>query len=341
MSNLISKCGIDCGTCPWGPFPRESMSESEFEEFKVRAKQILGYTPIRTACVTCQTPDDQIPKTSRLPSKKCLIRQCVDKAGIPNCGFCSWFPCETLKGTADAWKREVIEAKLGASLSDVDYRRFVEPFEGLKRLTVFRESLKPNDFVEPPKINAKTKLVKFPKNLISTEIEHFKQVHTVIEKIWNSSFGLHDPDTFAQHHTVKKQRTHVLRFLWIIGTYGILESDNSQLVVDPKTYLDNRGSEKQLAIWSFLECVVFKELSRLGVCCKRVPLAGVNIADLTTGTGYVRNKGWIMSISFKNQIGGLDALRALHAYCKKLNEKLGKKAFQLFCMADMGVLSDL
>ena len=114
--------------------------------------------------------------------------------------------------------------------------------------------------------------------------------------------------------------------------------DGSFLVVDPKTYLASRGSEKQLAIWSFLKGVVFKELSSLGVCCERVPLTGVKIADLTTGTGYVRNKGWVMNISFETQIGGLDALRALQSYCKKLDQKFGKKAFQQFCIADMGFL---
>jgi hypothetical protein len=316
------------------------MSESEFEEFKARAKQVLGFTPIRTACVTCQTPDDQIPKTSKLPSRRCLIRQCVDKAGIENCGYCSRFPCETLKGTADAWRREVIEAKLGESLSDADYRRFVEPFEGLRRLTVLRESLNPSEFVEPPKVTEKTNLVEFPKNLTMAKVEHLKQVHTLIEKIWNSSFGLQGTDTFAQHHTLEKERTNVLRFLWIFGTYGKLDGDGSVLVVDPKTYLASRGSEKQLAIWSFLKAVVFKELSSLGVCYKLVPLTGVKIADLTTGTGYVRNKGWVLSISFETQIGGLDALRALQAYCKKLDQKFGKKAFQRFCIADMGVLSE-
>lgn len=340
MLNLISKCGIDCGTCPWGPFPRATMSESEFEEFKARAKQVLGFTPIRTACVTCQTPDDQIPKTSKLPSRRCLIRQCVDKAGIENCGYCSRFPCETLKGTADAWRREVIEAKLGESLSDADYRQFVEPFEGLRRLTVLRESLNPSEFVEPPKVTEKTNLVEFPKNLTMAKVEHLKQVHFLIEKIWNSSFGLQGTDTFAQHQTLEKERINVLRFLWIFGTYGKLDGDGSVLVVDPKTYLASRGSEKQLAIWSFLKAVVFKELSSLGVCCKLVPLTGVKIADLTTGTGYVRNKGWVMSISFETQIGGLDALRALQAYCKKLDQKFGKKAFQRFSIADIGVLSE-
>ena len=71
-----------------------------------------------------------------------------------------------------------------------------------------------------------------------------------------------------------------------------------------------------------------------------MPLTGVKIADLTTGTGYVRNKGWVLSLSFETQIGGLDALRALQAYCKKLDQKFGKKAFQRFCIADMAVLSE-
>ena len=69
MSNLISKCGINCGACPWGPFPRKGMTPEEFEQFRNNAKRIVGYMPIKTACVTCQIPDDQIPITSKLPSK--------------------------------------------------------------------------------------------------------------------------------------------------------------------------------------------------------------------------------------------------------------------------------
>jgi len=341
LSNLISKCGIDCGRCPWGPFPRDNMSKKDFEEFKTRAKQVLGYTPIRTACVTCQTPDEQIPKMSKLPSRKCLIRQCVDKSGIQNCSYCSRFPCDTLKGTADIWTRERIEAKLGKSLSDFEYQRFVEPFEGLHRLTLLRESLKPNQLVEPPKIKTKTKLVEFPKSLATPELDAFKQVHILLKKIWNSSFGLRDTDTFAQHHTLEKQKAHVLRFLWIFGTYGVLDDDNSCLVVDPNPYLTNRGSEKQLAIWPFLKDVIFKALSELGVCCTRVALPGVKIEDLTTGTGYLRNKSWMLKMSFENRIGESKVLKALQFYCKKLDIKYNKKAFQHFRVADMLALSEL
>jgi len=316
------------------------MSVEDFEEFKARAKQILGYTPIKTACVTCQIPDENIPKTSKLPSRNCLIRQCVDKAGIKNCGYCSRFPCDTLKGTADAWNRDRIESKLGSSLSETDYQRFVEPFEGLRRLNALSASLKPNEFVEPPKVSTKIKLVDFPENLPLDGLGAFKQVHTLLENLWMSSFGLQDAETFAQHHTLEKQRAHVLRFLWMFGTFGKLDSENSQLVVDSKTYYANRGSEKQLAIWSFVEGVVFKVLSDFGVQCERVPLLGVKIEDLTTGTGYLRNKGWVICMNFEAKIGGLDSLRALQLYSKKLDEKHGKKAFQRFRVADMDVLSE-
>ena len=57
MSNLVSKCGINCGACPWGPYPRKGMSAEDFEQYRNEAKNILGYMPIKTPCVTCQAPD--------------------------------------------------------------------------------------------------------------------------------------------------------------------------------------------------------------------------------------------------------------------------------------------
>jgi hypothetical protein len=92
MSNLVSECGIDCGSCPWEPYPCKGMSAEGFERYKQKAKRILGYMPIKTPCVICQTSDAEIPKGSKLPSKKCLIRVCVDKTGVVNCSYCARFP---------------------------------------------------------------------------------------------------------------------------------------------------------------------------------------------------------------------------------------------------------
>ncbi len=111
-------------------------------------------------------------------------------------------------------------------------------------------------------------------------------------------------------------------------------------MVDARTYEGNRGSEKTLAIWFFVKETVFKVLSEFGVCCERVALKGVKEEDLATGTGYLRSKGWIMKMSFEEEIGGTAALKALQAYTRKLEEKYGKKAFKHFSDANMQILSE-
>ena len=342
MSNLVSKCGIDCGACPWGPYPRKSMTAEEFEKYRNEAKRILGYMPIKTACVTCRTPDSEIPKESKLPSKKCLIRRCVDKNGVANCAYCTRFPCDTLKATAAAWNRENIEAKLGESISEEEYHSFVEPFEGIKRLETIRASLKPDEIVEPAKASAaETRIVDFPKNLpfSKQETAAFKAVHDLLAKMERFSFGLQGTDTLAQQSKLESRKAHVLRFLWIIGNHGKFKRDTSQsLVVDAETYIDNRGGEKQLAIWSFVEDVVFKALHEFGVCCELVALEGVATEDLTTGTGYLRKKGWVIKGSFEEKVGGAATLQALQTYVQKLYQKYGGKAFRRFRDADMQVL---
>jgi hypothetical protein len=319
------------------------MDAKEFEQYRNKGKRILGYMPIKTPCVTCQTPDAEIPKTSKLPSRKCLIRQCVDKTGVANCAYCSRFPCDTLKGTAGLWNRESIEAKLGATLSEEDYNSFVKPFEGITRLEAIRSSLKPDEIVEPAKASiSKTKIVDFPENLpLTKEAASFKGVHNLLSTIERSSLGLQDTDTFAQQHKLEKQKVHILRFLWILGNYGKFEKEkDTYLVVDAEIYLANRGKEKTLSIWSFVEDVVFKNFSNFGVCCERVALKGVKNKDLTTGTGYLRNRGWVMRMAFDEKIGGTAALKALQTYVKRLDKEYGSKAFQRFRNADMRILLD-
>lgn len=340
MSNNISKCGINCAACPWGPNPRKAMTSQQFEQYRENAKRILGYMPIRTACPTCQTPDDKIPKQSKLPSRRCLIRRCVDKAGVQNCAYCARFPCDTLKATAGLWNRESIEKRLGSRLSDEEYRSFVAPFEGIKRLEGIRQTLKAEQIIEPAKASVpKTKIAGFPENLpfSKQDIESFKAVHKLLVALEHSSLGLKDTDSFAQQNKLENLRAHVLRFLWIFAAFGITQT-GTDLIVDAKTYLDNRGSEKTLAIWSFIQDPVFKALSEFGVRCERVALQGVKNEDLTTGTGYVRNKGWIMKMTFNDKIGGAKTLKALQTYAQRINKKFGAKAFQRFQEADMKIL---
>lgn len=343
MTNLISKCGINCGTCPWGPFPRKDMTAEKFEQYRKKAKEILGYMPIKTPCVTCQTPNEKIPKTTKLPNKKCLIRQCVDINGVKNCAYCSRFPCETLKETAGLWNRKSIEKKIGVQLSENDYQSFVQPFEGLNRLSAIRFSLKPNEIVEPEKISkSQTRIVNFPDNWPSKEdLISFKALYQLLININNSSLGLKNTDTFAQKHKLENQKAHIFRFLWILGNYGEFDKISSHLVVDAETYQANRGKQKTLSIWSFVKDTVFKALAKFGIYCERLTLKGIKNEDLTTGTGYLRKRGWEMSVSIEEKIGGVSTLKALQIYVKKLDKKYGSRAFTHFQNADMTILLDV
>ncbi|MCW4005524.1 MAG: DUF3795 domain-containing protein [Candidatus Bathyarchaeota archaeon] len=338
MSSLVSKCGIDCGSCPWGPYPREGMSAEEFEVYKNRAKTILGYMPIRTACPTCQTPDEQIPKGSMLPNRRCLIRQCIDKTGIANCAYCTRFPCDTLKATAGAWNRKTVEQRLGATLEEEDYRVFVKPFEGIQRLEAIRATLQPQDIVEPAKApTPKVKVTDFPEELpySSEEVEAFRALHDLLAGLARSSLGLRDTDTFAQQNKLENLRAHVFRFLWILGHYGTFDENTNMLIVDAQTYIENRGKEKNLAMWSFVNETIFKILSELGVHCERAASKGTKQADLTTGMGYMRNKGWTLQITFSKELGEAHTLKALQTYTQQLTKQYNKKAFQQFQTANM------
>ena len=344
MSKLTSKCGMDCGTCPWGPYPRQDMTAEEFGQYKKRVKEILGYTPMKTPCPTCQTLDEEIPKGSKLPPRNCLVRQCVDKTGIENCAYCSRFPCEQAKDTSGAWNRQKFEEKLGRTISEEDYHAFVEPFEALARLESLRASLKPQETVEAIKVPPiKTEIVDFPEKLPLSreETAAFEAVHKLLTNIKRSKLGLKDTDLFAQQQRLKARMPHFLRFLWILGRFGNLKKEDGKhtLVVDAKLYIDNRGSEKTLASWSFVKDVILKILSEFGVHCERVALKGVKEKNLITPGGYLRSKGWTLRMNFDEKAGGFVALKALQTYTKRLDEKYDKKAFRYFMKADLHVLS--
>jgi hypothetical protein len=300
--------------------------------------------PIKTPCLTCRTTDADLPKGAKLPNRKCLIRQCVERAGVVNCAYCARFPCDTVTATGAAWTREAIEAKLGTPIADEAYRTFVAPFEGIRRLKAIRATLKPGAIKEPARIApAEPRTADFPAQLpfSKEETAAFRAVHTLLATVNRSSLGLRDTDTFAQQHRLESRRAHVLRFLWILGRHGRVEEEGRpHLAVDAEAFEANRGSEKTLAIWSFVKATVFPVLSELGIHGARVALPGVKEETLVTGTGYLRSKGWIMTMAFDETIGGTALLKALQTYTRALDAKYGTKAFRHFAAVNMQILRE-
>ncbi len=203
------------------------------------------------------------------------------------------------------------------------------------------DRLRPEDIVDPAKISTiEMKVVDFPEDLpySKEETAAFKTIHELLTTLQHSSFGLKDTDTFGQHYKLENLRVHVLRFLWILGRFGKFEKDKrAHLAIDARMYLANRGSEKTLAIWTFLKDTVFRILSEFGISCERVTSEDVQDMDLVTGTDYLRNRGWVIRMSFDDKIGGSSTLSALQIYARKIDESHGKKSFQHFKEADFRV----
>lgn len=256
---------------------------------------------------------------------------------MENCAYCSRFPCEFLNDHY-LWNREYFENKHGKIVSNEDYITFIKPFEGLKRLESVRAALKPKDIVEAPKaLPLKTKIIGFPEDLRFSEARRqaFRILHGILANIKRSSLGLSGIDTFPQQQRLRNRIPYFLRFLWIFGKYGESKQDDGGcLMVDAKTYIDNRGSEKTLATWTYVKDVIFKVLPEFGIHAELVPL----IKRWKTEMEGLRQKGWTMKISFEESAGGVDSLEALQTYTWKLDEMYGKRAFRYFRDVDMRVL---
>lgn len=341
MAEVVSKCGMNCAGCPWSPITRKRIPKEEHDEFRKRAKAILGFTPTEKPCMLCLTPDEKISKDvthwhARF-RRGCQVRKCVTNMGIKNCAYCSRFPCAFEKAHAGTWTRENFEKIHNRPFPDEEYHTFIESFEALKRLERIRATLKPNEIVEaitvPP---LRMKVAEFPDALSDLQFEPFKQVHTLLSKLKQSTLAVEDADLAPQQYRLKKRVKHFLRFLWIFAASGYLkETDTGYLVVDAETFHANRGSETGLTTWSYLEHTISPALAKFGMQVDLVELA----KEWKTPMGGLRKAGWEIRLSFTNKIGGLASLKAFQTFGKKLQEKYGKRAFRYFADVDMQLLA--
>ena len=320
MSDIYSKCGMNCGHCPWSKHTQETMTNEEYESFRDKCLKVLGYRPTQyfQNCLGCQTPDEKIPKGSPIPLRNCPIRICATKTGVKNCAYCSRFPCKSVKALGTEWTREKFEAKHKAPIPEEDYLVFIEPFEGLKHLKAIRTSLQPDNIVEPATFPPlKTQIVDFPKDLPVSESEKkaFKALYELLTILLSS-----DADTYAGQAAFKKRRQFTYNALWIFGHLGrFVEENGGYLVVDGNTFMREK-KRLNLTHWE----ARFQIMKNYGIHVKRVSLT---------------EKEWSLRMFFDQKVGDAAALKALQKYTAVLDKKYGKKALQHFSKVDMHVLS--
>ncbi len=305
------------------------------------AKAVLGYSPTEKPCLLCLTPDEKISKKDATHwharfRKGCQVRQCVVNMGIKNCAYCSRFPCDFEQAHGGTWTREAYEKIHGRPMTEEEYHRYIEPFEALNRLQRISAELDSDEIVEAPTLPfLKPDVMDFPDSLTEPQASDFKQLHTVLKTLIETTLSGVDADLAIQQQRLKNRVKYLFRFLLIFAIHGNLKEANGlALVVDPATYKGNRGSETGLMSLSTLENVIFPNLAKKGIKAEIVKLA----KDWKVPTGYLRIRGWEMKLSFTKKAGGEASLKALQAYGKALEKKHGKQAFRNFSKVDMTVL---
>ncbi|QEE14419.1 DUF3795 domain-containing protein [Promethearchaeum syntrophicum] len=315
-----SKCGMDCSLCPWSKSVRQTMNNEGFQEFRTRCKSVLGYSPSESFsnCVGCQTPNEEIPPKSYLPTPNCKVRKCVQFSEIENCAYCSNFPCPTIDYIAGLWTREKLEKQRKTKISDLDYQQIVEPFEGLRHLNEIRQDIAPSDYKKPklfPSLDYK--IVPFP-----AHFTRYKEKMNDMMKLYEQLCRLYSnsDNTYAGQQSYKEFRRFTYNFFWIMGKFGIFELKEKKIVIDQVTFM--REKKK-------------KNLTRRNHFFKMLKSFGIRIEELnfTKKTGNLK-------MSFDLSIGGSNVLHGLQIYINELDKNFGKNATRHLSKADFLLFSE-
>ncbi|MFX0183299.1 MAG: DUF3795 domain-containing protein [Candidatus Hodarchaeota archaeon] len=231
MNESISLCGFDCGICP--AF-KENL-KSEDDRIKVdkgwkKFHKTRGWIYKEKFCNGCFNIPEEPPLWST-----CFIRKCVLINNAKNCGYCLDYPCPRIKNMIRVINK--IAERTRKNGTQEDFQLFALPHLNEKRLdeiheqfikTVKEEETKPeNPFI----VNFPSILNLKPLSGLkgdSTKIqEALQNLHSTI----NSMLTLHCKTPGGQEQEIKRKKENT-KFLWIIGRYGRLLTDNDEFIIE-------------------------------------------------------------------------------------------------------------
>jgi hypothetical protein len=329
MKDWFAACGNNCGRCPSFKgnlktgLDRERCSDGWHKYLGIRLK------PEKLKrCVGCPTP----LKGNPVRYLNCYVRRCATKNGVPTCAHCSEFPnCEDV-GTVSLpvdYRRRV-EEQQGSPVPEVDFRSFIEVYEGKKHLEEIRAALKPGDILAAKKPSVRApKIVAFPEALSVSAGRGttYEELHRLLSSILALEGG-----TYARHESIKRERKYMIELLWAFGRFGELEREGgTHLVIEAKLYAQSRIESNLRRVRRYLS-----DLETLGAHCELVVL---DEKEWLTGMGYLRSQGWHLILKFDKSFGGKAGLEALQRYTTALHKEYGSKAFGHFQKADFNVLA--
>jgi len=328
MKDLIAKCGCNCSKCP--TYKENLRTLKDRENCSRGFERYLGARLKPEKLRLCDGCTIQANKR-KVYYVNCIVRKCAFYNGIENCAYCSEYPCGdvlTLHETQKPDAPEKIAERLGNAIPKKDYLAFIEPFEGIKHLNEIRKSLKSEDIVKLKAASVKPKIIDFPDKFpySKNETKAFKFLHTIL-----SSLETAEKVSFARHIILQKNRKHLLKILWAFGEYGEWRKNGDlYLILNSEIYAAMKISSYHSKVLDY-----FNLLKKYDVNCKIVPVIE---KGWLTPTGGLRKKGWFMRMSFDDNTGEINTLKALKSYVLLLEAKYSKNAFRYFSKGDMRVL---
>lgn len=131
MVEMLGYCGFLCDICP----AYRKNIKSDADKVKLSNKWFLYFgfkvPPEKGSCVGCKNEGYH-------PDEGCPVRPCAMKKNVENCAYCDDFGCDNLKSRMDFIKNYVKEIE---KIPEEDYKLYIEPYLGKKRLLKMREKL--------------------------------------------------------------------------------------------------------------------------------------------------------------------------------------------------------
>jgi len=331
MNEIIAKCGCNCSKCPTYKENLNTKEDRIHCSWGWKRYLNISLSPEKLRlCDGCQTSDDM----RKVYYLNCMVRKCTMENGIENCAYCSLYPCNELKNLHITFAhdfKEKVEKRLGKKIPHKDYLDFIKCYEGLNYLDNIRKNIENNKIVEFKKFSIKSKLVSFPEDIKKKDRIIYKSLYNLIDKINGSVENI----SFEKRESLKKKRPQMLTLLWTFGLYGKFnKKDDEFLTINSLDYAKEKNQSMYDKLMNYFD--MFKDY------CVELELTPLIEKGWKTPTGGLRVKIghkddpiWIMTLSFKSDIGGKEGLVALGKFSKKLSSKYGEEAFKHFSKADM------
>jgi hypothetical protein len=303
---VLGKCGNDCGKC------QLHVSNLITHDDKVRTAKgmsiYLRWNPTPEKLRSCEGCQSTKPN-SFLYIPGCRVRKCAILNNLDTCAQCDHFPCEEVPKVSEKTDfRDRVETRLGSTVPEEDYQKFIEPYEGMKHLEEQRETI--TKVVKIKTYDYRPRMKPIPDNLD----ESYHRLHKMI----GDFYTIQDvPDVIIT--VLKEKRRELVKLLYSLGVHGTYTDGvvtlSSETYRSLKLPSEHYKMEEKLA--KFREANLDARLVTY-------------TEDYATPKGGLRTKGWRIEVR-----GDKSLIKALLEYTGTLNSEYGKGGFRYFSNGNM------